>query len=111
MTSPAFSSKAVLDLDPWLEPFVPAIEHKYNVFKQWKESILAHEGGYDKFTKGYEKFGFNILPDKSVVYREWAPDAKEAVLIGDFSKSPRACLGRLSMCWGLQMTGTGLAIQ
>ena len=79
-------TKPITDKDPWLEPFVPAIEHRYGVFKNWRDNIFHHEGGYDKFTKGYDTFGFNVQPDNSIVYREWAPGVKEANLIGDFSK-------------------------
>lgn len=41
--------------------------------------------GYEEFTKGYEYYGFNILEDNSVMYREWAPNAVTASLVGDFS--------------------------
>ena len=79
--------KAVLSLDSWLEPFLPAIAHRHQLFTKWKTTIQDHEGGYDSFTKGFLKFGLNVKEDASVVYREWAPNAKEAVLIGDFSSS------------------------
>lgn len=39
----------------------------------------------EKFTRGYEKFGFNVTPDGTIVYREWAPNALRAYLIGDFN--------------------------
>lgn len=39
----------------------------------------------ENFTRGYEKFGFNVLPNNTIVYREWAPSAKTASLVGDFS--------------------------
>ncbi|KAI0321955.1 glycoside hydrolase [Amylostereum chailletii] len=80
-----FDPKSVLQLDSWLEPFLPAIGHRHEAFQRWKDTISQHEGGYDAFTKGYEKFGFNVKQDGSVVYREWAPGAKEATLIGDFN--------------------------
>jgi hypothetical protein len=84
----SFDEKEILNLDPWLEPFVPAIAHRYQCFKKWKDTIQEHEGGYDSFTKGYLKYGFNVNEDASITYREWAPNAVEAVLIGDFSSSP-----------------------
>ena len=86
MATDTFNPKSVLELDPWLEPFLGAIDKRYQQFKQWKDTITSAEGGYDQFTKGYLKFGFNAAPDGSVTYREWAPNAKEAVLIGDFSE-------------------------
>ncbi|KLO16363.1 glycoside hydrolase [Schizopora paradoxa] len=84
-SSNTFDPKSVLKLDPWLEPNVPAIGHRYDMFKQWKDNLLQHEGGYDKFSRGYEKFGLNVNEKGEITYREWAPNAVEAVLIGDFN--------------------------
>ncbi|TDL29811.1 glycoside hydrolase [Rickenella mellea] len=85
MSTSAFDPKVVLNLDPWLEPFVPAIEHRHAKFAQWKEMIQKTEGGYEPFSKGYLKFGLNVGDHREITYREWAPNAKEAVLIGDFN--------------------------
>jgi 1,4-alpha-glucan branching enzyme len=84
--STEFDPKSVLKLDPWLVDCVDAIGHRYRLFKKLKDTIEQSEGGYDQFTKGYLKFGFNVASDGTVTYREWAPNAKEAVLIGDFSE-------------------------
>lgn len=81
-----FDPKSVLELDGYLEPNVPAIAHRYGVFKGWKDAINQSEGGYDNFTKGYDKFGFQISSGGEVIYREWAPNVIEATLIGDFSQ-------------------------
>lgn len=35
--------------------------------------------------QGYEKFGFNVASNGDITYREWAPNATTAHLIGDFS--------------------------
>ena len=77
--------KDVIDQDGYLEPNADAILHRHATFVNWKNTIEEHEGGYDSFTKGYLKFGFNVSPNGEVVYREWAPNAVEANLIGDFS--------------------------
>jgi len=37
--------------------------------------------------QGTERFGLVVQPDNSIVYREWAPNAVQAALIGDFSTS------------------------
>lgn len=87
MSTKPLDSETVLDLDPWLKDEVPAILHRHDLFRRWKDTIIRTEGGYDSFTKGYDRFGLNVQPDNSVVYREWAPNAKEAVLTGDFSMS------------------------
>lgn len=38
------------------------------------------------YPQGFEKFGFNVKENGDVVYREWAPNALRAYLIGDFSE-------------------------
>ncbi|GJE84371.1 glycoside hydrolase family 13 protein [Phanerochaete sordida] len=86
MSTQPITRQTVLDVDPWLEHETDAIIHRHNLFRKWKDTIDQTEGGYDAFTKGYEKFGLNVKPDNSVVYREWAPNAVEAVFTGDFNK-------------------------
>lgn len=86
MPTAPLSRKVVLDQDGYLEPNVDAILNRHARFTKWKDTIEQHEGGYDKFTKGYLKFGLNVDPNGEVVYREWAPNAVEANIIGEFSK-------------------------
>jgi len=38
------------------------------------------------YCQGYEKYGFIVQSNGDIVYREWAPNAMRAYLIGDFSK-------------------------
>jgi 1,4-alpha-glucan branching enzyme len=107
MPTAALDTQAVLKLDGYLEPNIPAINARYDIFRKWKDTIDQVEGGYDKFTKGYLKFGLNLGSKGEVVYREWAPNAKEAYLIGDFSERLaviREC-NLLSTC--SKITGTG----
>ena len=35
--------------------------------------------------QGFEKYGFNVAANGDITYREWAPNATEAFLTGDFS--------------------------
>ncbi|KAF8812235.1 glycoside hydrolase family 13 protein [Phlegmacium glaucopus] len=86
MPTPSLDPQVIIDIDGYLRPNVPAIIERHNTFRGWKDTIDEHEGGYDNFTKGYLKFGFNLGPKNEVVYREWAPNAKEAFLIGDFNE-------------------------
>lgn len=87
MPTKPLDPKAIVEIDGYLEPDVPNIVKRYDLFRQWKDTIDEHEGGYDNFTKGYLKFGLNVGSNGEVVYREWAPNAREANLIGDFSTS------------------------
>lgn len=85
----------VIQLDPWLSPFKDALRSRYSRAQKWIKTIEETEGGLDKFSKGYEKFGFNVSENGDIVYREWAPNAMRAYLIGDFSTS--SPLARLSL--------------
>lgn len=58
---------------------------RYATFEKYDEQI-KNTLGYEEYTKGWEYFGFNVQKDGSVMYREWAPNATTASLVGDFSK-------------------------
>ncbi|PVF97241.1 putative branching enzyme [Serendipita vermifera] len=80
-----FDPKPVLKLDGYLKPHLPAIATRYRYLQDWKHKIDQTEGGMEKFTRGYERFGLNVGPKNEVIYREWAPNAVKASLIGDFN--------------------------
>ncbi|KAJ8655297.1 hypothetical protein O0I10_008986 [Lichtheimia ornata] len=71
-------------LDPWLEPFKEALRTRYAHF-QWFKSKVDEQGGFDKFTQGHKYFGFQTALDGTITYREWAPNAETASLVGDFN--------------------------
>ncbi|KAM0805298.1 1,4-alpha-glucan-branching enzyme [Usnea florida] len=76
----------VIKLDPWLEPFRDALRSRYSHAQQWIKTINETEGGLEKFSKGTEKFGFMVHDNGDIAYREWAPNALRAYLIGDFNE-------------------------
>lgn len=86
MPTKQLEEQTVLDADPWLGSNVPAIIRRHDLYRTWKDRIDQHEGGYENFTKGYLKFGLNVDEAGQVTYREWAPNAQQAYLIGEFSK-------------------------
>lgn len=59
---------------------------RYAAYKKWVQTIDSTEGGLDKFSEGYKTMGFQVLPNGDIQYREWAPGAVTANLIGDFSE-------------------------
>lgn len=69
-----------------LEPFSAAIKDRFRAYKTQKEAIDKHEGGLAKFSEGYKTMGFQVDDQGGVRYREWAPNATAARLIGDFSE-------------------------
>ncbi|CAB4491220.1 unnamed protein product [Rhizophagus irregularis] len=56
----------ICEIDPWLKPFAPAIKRRLESYKKW---INQNEGGYDKFSHGYERFGLNA--NVSIVFQSW----------------------------------------
>lgn len=53
--------------------------------EKWIQTINETEGGLENFSRGYERFGFNVNQKGDITYREWAPNAIEASLVGDFN--------------------------
>ena len=75
----------VVQLDPYLEPFSDALKRRYTKAQSWINTINQTEGGLEKFSRGFERYGFLVSPDNTITYREWAPNALRAYLIGDFN--------------------------
>jgi 1,4-alpha-glucan branching enzyme len=84
--SKATDGTRVIAIDPWLEPFAPALRQRYALYKKWRDTIEQTEGGLAQFARGHERLGFHVDErSQAVVYREWAPGATSAALIGDFN--------------------------
>nr|ASJ80804.1 starch branching enzyme I [Castanea mollissima] len=74
----------ILGSDPGLEPYKDHFKYIVRKFAEQKAPFEKYERGLEEFAQGYLKFGFN-REEGGVVYREWAPAAQEAQLIGDFN--------------------------
>ncbi|CAG7849280.1 1,4-alpha-glucan-branching enzyme; AltName: Full=Glycogen-branching enzyme [Serendipita indica DSM 11827] len=93
----SFDPKPVLKIDGYLKPHIPAIATRYRQMRDWQQKIEATEGGMERFTRGYDRFGLNVGHDNSIVYREWAPNAVKASLIGEFTRYPARLKIKISM--------------
>ncbi|KAL6521134.1 hypothetical protein OROGR_017703 [Orobanche gracilis] len=60
----------IYEIDPLLSNYREHLDYRYGQYKKLREAIDKYEGGLEKFSRGYEKLGFN---------RRWA------TLIGDFN--------------------------
>ena len=71
--------------DGWLEPFEDAIRGRHD-HAVWKINQLTQNGKkkLSDFATGHLYFGLHKLP-KGWVFREWAPNATDIYLIGDFN--------------------------
>ncbi|KAK8672161.1 hypothetical protein V6N13_110534 [Hibiscus sabdariffa] len=81
---PPGAGQKVYEIDPLLLDFRDHIDYRYAQYKRMRKEIDKYEGGLEVFSRGYEKLGF-IRSETGITYREWAPGAKSAALIGDFN--------------------------
>ena len=71
--------------DSWLEPFEDAIRGRHE-HALWKLNQLTNNGKktLSDFATGHLYFGLHKLT-RAWVFREWAPNATDIYLIGDFN--------------------------
>lgn len=77
--------KSLLQMDPYLKPFEKDFKRRYELFQKHLLLLEEAEGGFDQFTRSYNSFGVQRLPDNSLLFREWAPAAEALFLTGDFN--------------------------
>jgi len=93
---------AILQNDPWLEPFAPAIEGRHDDFLKKEAELAAGAGSLVDFANAHKYFGMHRNADGSWVFREWAPNASAITLVGDFSD------WKEEMKYALRPTGDGV---
>src|SRR5438046_2458771 len=83
---------ALIEHDPWLEPYADRLRDRYGYFKHVLSRFDATGGLLGQVSQGYKFFGFNrgeLWSKPGVWYREWAPGALQLRLIGDFNNWDR----------------------
>ncbi|CAN6438715.1 unnamed protein product [Victoria cruziana] len=81
---PSGTGQRIYEIDPLLKGHRTHLDYRYSHYRRMRHLIDQNEGGLDAFSRGYEKFGFNRSAE-GITYREWAPGATSASLIGDFN--------------------------
>ena len=81
-----FGNDLATDTHSRLEPYSGGLRERYSAYKKALDSINQYEGGLAKFSEGHKIMGFQVDAKGGVTYREWAPGATEARLIGEFSE-------------------------
>lgn len=76
---------ALLRNDPWLEPFAEAIKGRHEDAVKKEHELTAEAGSLIDFANAYKYFGLHRNDDKTWTFREWAPNANDIYLVGDFS--------------------------
>lgn len=69
--------------DKGLDKYESIIKRRHNKFAQ-KKSLLTNGSALTNIANGYLYYGLHRYPDKWIL-REWAPNALEIYLIGDFN--------------------------
>ena len=78
-------SIGIVARDKYLQPFEAAIQGRHD-HALWKLNQLTRNGEItlSDFANGYEYFGLHRNRD-GWVFREWAPNATDIFLVGDFN--------------------------
>ena len=98
--------------DPWLLPFNDAIEGRHNHVLAKIDELTQGTGSLSGFADGHLYFGLHREGTKWV-FREWAPNATDIYLIGDFNEwkeNERFRLKRIKGTgnWELKLPGSAL---
>nr|GME18057.1 starch branching enzyme [Ipomoea batatas] len=90
----------IYEIDPLLKNFRDHLDYRFSHYRKIREAINQYEGGLEVFSRGYEKLGFTRSAT-GITYREWAPGATWATLIGDFNNwNPNAdVMTRVCIYW------------
>ena len=70
--------------DCYLEPFADAINGRYQAYVDKKTQLVGAKGSLNDFASGYLYFGLHKIDDTWVL-REWAPNAIDIFVVGDFN--------------------------
>ncbi len=86
-TSPP-DGTGLIDLDPWLGSYADALRYRYGRYREKRDQLSGGSGVLEGFSRGHDYFGLNRGMHEGqpgIWYREWAPGAEAASLIGDFN--------------------------
>lgn len=80
----------IIQEDPWLDPYVYEVRGRIERYNRARKEIEDAEGSLLNFAKGHYYYGINFDKEKNGwVYREWAPNAHQLYLTGDFNQWDR----------------------
>ncbi|WP_034541669.1 alpha amylase C-terminal domain-containing protein [Phocaeicola paurosaccharolyticus] len=77
------SELEIVKNDPWLKPYEEAIEGRHNYALAKEKELIEGQDSLSDFASGYLYFGMH-KDKRNWIFREWAPNATEIYLIGDF---------------------------
>ena len=74
----------IFEYNPQLMPFSGDIDLRMHLYHHTKWRLLQGKGTLSEFANGHQYFGFHHV-DGGWVYREWAPNAYQLYLTGEFN--------------------------
>lgn len=74
----------ILELNPQLSAFQGDIDLRMNLYQETKKRLLGDRMSLKDFANAHEYFGIHHV-GQNWVYREWAPNATQLYLTGDFN--------------------------
>ena len=88
LTSKPTSLPGLVAQDPWLEPYAGKIKERHDYYLAARAKFDPTGGILGEISQGHRYFGFNrgeFEGQTGVWYREWAPEAVQLRLVGDFN--------------------------
>lgn len=77
----------IIQEDGWLDPYVHEVRERFERYRRVRKEIEDAEGSLLDFAKGHYYYGINFDNEKNGwTYREWAPNAHQLYLAGDFNE-------------------------
>ena len=74
----------IFERDPFLLPYKQDIELRMENYAKTKKTLLKKGESLTDFANAHEYFGFHKQKN-GWIYREWAPNASQLYLTGDFN--------------------------
>lgn len=74
----------IFEIDPYLKPFENDIKIRMNNYEKKRAEFLKDSISLSEFSDAHEYYGFHKV-NGGWIYREWAPAAQQAYLVGDFN--------------------------
>ena len=75
---------SILRNDPWLEPYADAINGRHEDVIRKEKELTANGGSIADFANAHKFYGLHRTR-KGWVLREWAPNATEIYVVGNFN--------------------------